>query len=64
MSYFAEPRRATVEDPLVLAVAVTGILLALVIVGMLLWHPGTCGLATHTLGEDAAVHGPAVIRII
>lgn len=57
--------RRTADDPLVIAAAVTGILLALVVVAMLLWHPGSCGLAAHTLAEGATVHGPpAVIRLI
>lgn len=64
MSYSYGMKRGTSKDPLFIAAAVTGILVAAVVLVLLLWHPGSCGLAMHTLGEGVQVHGPAVIRII
>jgi membrane protein involved in colicin uptake len=59
--------RATADDTTLIAVVVVGTILAVIVVAVLLWSPGSCGLATHTLGEGVTVHGPsvpAVIRLI
>jgi hypothetical protein len=58
--------RATADDATLVAVLVSGILVALVVVALLLWHPGSCELAARTLPAGVTVHGPQVpvIRLI
>lgn len=57
--------RSSGTEALMLAAVIAGTLLVVIVVAaLLLWHPGCCGLLPHTLGDDVAVHGPAVVPVI